>query len=155
MPPLNTIELPDFKHKAMQSLVTFGLDSYIMAIKPIGTRIFPIKRPFGLFINSSMTPTGSSSLETTFMESAIAFIRLSVSLSLSIKSGRRLTFFASFKSFSFALIIIDFDLISALAIAFNALFLSFVFTKASDLEASFASLAIFIIWFFSSIFKCL
>ena len=47
-PPLKIEQLPDFKHKAATSAVTFGLLSYITPITPIGVVTFLIFNLFGL-----------------------------------------------------------------------------------------------------------
>ena len=57
MATLNIKAFPDFRHNPTQSLVTFGLDSYIINITPIGTLTFFIMRPLGLFVVSITLPT--------------------------------------------------------------------------------------------------
>ncbi len=49
LPPLKITAFPDLKHKVATSEVTFGLDSYITPITPIGTVYLLIAIPLGLF----------------------------------------------------------------------------------------------------------
>ena len=88
LPPFKITVLPDLKQSENASSVTFGLDSYIIPITPIGTLFLPILRPFGLSHMEITSPTGSSSAATCLTPSAIPLILSGVSLSLS----RRLSF---------------------------------------------------------------
>ena len=92
-PPLRIIELPDLILRAEASMVTFGLDSYIIAITPKGIDIFPTLMPLDIVFNSLISPTGSSIAIISFMLSIIASIRVSSNKSLSIND------FAKFLSF--------------------------------------------------------
>ena len=92
-PPLRIIELPDLMLRAEASMVTFGLDSYIIAITPKGIDIFPTLMPLDIVFNSLISPTGSSIAIISFMLSIIASIRESSNKSLSIND------FAKFLSF--------------------------------------------------------
>ena len=74
-------------------MVTFGLDSYIIAITPKGIDIFPTLMPLDIVFNSLISPTGSSIAIISFMLSIIASIRVSSNKSLSIND------FAKFLSF--------------------------------------------------------
>ena len=47
-PPLSIVAFPLFIQSVAASTVTFGLDSKIIPITPIGTLVFVIRIPFGL-----------------------------------------------------------------------------------------------------------
>ena len=55
-PPLKIIEFPDFILNAEASIVTLGLDSYIIAITPKGIDIFPTLIPLKILLNSLFLP---------------------------------------------------------------------------------------------------
>ena len=102
-PPLRIIELPDLILKAEASIVTFGLDSYIIAITPKGIDIFPTLIPLDIVFNSFISPTGSSIAIISFILSIIASIRISSNKSLSINDfARFLSFFKTSISLEFS-----------------------------------------------------
>ncbi len=56
--PFNTHAFRVFRHRAVTSKVTFGRDSKITAITPMGTRTLLSSRPFSRVRRSSVSPTG-------------------------------------------------------------------------------------------------
>ena len=101
-PPFKTTTLPALKESARESIVTFGLASYIIAITPIGTLTFSIYSPFGLFHPSITSPIGSGSATISSMDPAISWILFSVRRSLSTKDSFVPFSLAYFTSFSFS-----------------------------------------------------
>src|SRR5438067_7586558 len=81
--PRSTIAFPDFSASAVQSIVTFGRDSYTTAITPSGTRTFRTSSPFGSRNPSSTSPTGSRSAAISRTPRAIPATRSGVSRSRS------------------------------------------------------------------------
>src|SRR3954451_242338 len=59
--PRSTIALPDLRHRAAASIVTFGRASYTTAMTPSGTRTFRTSSPLGSRKPSMTSPTGSGS----------------------------------------------------------------------------------------------
>ena len=88
LPPLKIHAFDVLRHKTAASTVTFGLASYIIPITPIGTRFFPIIRPFGRFVIFIISPIGSFNAITSRTPSEIAFILSFVSIRRSIIASR-------------------------------------------------------------------
>ena len=73
--PRSRIALPDFRHRAAASIVTFGRASYTTATTPSGTRTLRICRPLAKREPSITSPTGSGSATISRTPRAIAAIR--------------------------------------------------------------------------------
>ena len=108
-----------------------------MATTPMGTAVFSTISPFESSTRLSTRPTGSGSLTTSLIPSAMPFIRLSSRLSLSIITSVILPLAAS-TSFLFSSRIAAQFSRSASAMASKALFLSSEPSFASSLFAAFA-----------------
>ena len=93
-PPLSITVLPDFIHRLPASIVTFGLDSYIIPIIPSGTEILEISRPFGCFHLDNSIPIGSSISAIFFKPLIISLILLSFRNNLSTNASVRFFCFA-------------------------------------------------------------
>ena len=85
--PRNTIALPDLRHSAAASIVTFGRASYTTAITPSGTRTLRTSSPFASRKPSMTSPTGSGSATMSRTWPAIAAIRPVSSASRSISAS--------------------------------------------------------------------
>ena len=102
LPPRRITALPDFRQSAPASAVTFGLDSYIMPITPIGMHILPTIRPFGLFHIFDIPPTGSGRAATSRSPAAMEAITLSDRVSLSSMAFVSPLLSAALRSFMFS-----------------------------------------------------
>ena len=126
LPPLSITAFPLFKQSPAASQVTFGLDSYIIPITPIGTLFCPICNPFGLVHILTTSPTGSGRFTTSKRPLAISSILLSSKDNLSSKASDMFLFFAFSISILFAFIMSSLASKSSFAISFKALSFSIV-----------------------------
>ena len=84
LPPRSITVLPALKQRVAASTVTFGRDSKIIPIVPIGTRFLITCSPFGRSLPPITAPTGSGSDITLSTPSAMPPIRCSVRVRRSI-----------------------------------------------------------------------
>ena len=83
--PRSTAALPDFRHSAATSTVTFGRASYTTATTPSGSRTCSMSRPLGRVVPLITWPTGSGSATTARTAFTMPPIRASVRVSRSTR----------------------------------------------------------------------
>ena len=139
-PVRSTQALPLFTARAAASDVTLGRLSKIMATTPMGTDTRRMESPLGRVISRRTLPTGSGSFTTSRMPSAMAWMRASVSMSLSSITGVMCDFAASI-SLAFAARMASVWASSCSAMESRARFFSSADARARDGAAAFASLS--------------
>ena len=138
LPPRSITAFPDLNVSPKASTVTFGRDSYIIAITPSGTFLYPIIRPLGRCFIEVISPTGSSSATSCLNPSAIPSILASVSVSLSISAGFMPFLTASSTSALLAFLISSAFFISSSATISRTSFFFVILNFAICLDAAFA-----------------
>ena len=134
LPPRKIVAFPVLKQSDAASAVTFGLDSKMIPITPIGTRTFRIRIPFGLVQSASNSPTGSGNSATSSSAFAIASNRFPSSVNRSIIAALSPFARARSKSSAFALKISASSTLNCPAIARRIRFFCSVlnFTNSCD-----------------------
>ena len=102
LPPRRIHTLPDLRHSAAASTVTFGRASKMMAMTPRGTRRRLMIRPLGRVSVRSARPMGSGRAITWRTPSTIPAIRSGVSVSRSSMAERIPAAFAAATSSALA-----------------------------------------------------
>ena len=121
LPPRRMVALPAFRQSAAASAVTFGLDSKMMRIEPMGTVIFCRLMPLGRIEPCNDLPKGLGCWAICVTASAMLWMADWVSVRRSIMAGDRLYLGAFSRSFLFSWMMRSAEEEIALAILCRAL----------------------------------